>query len=153
MNELALHEAMMREALALALEALEAGEVPVGAVVARGEQIVARARNEREALRDPTAHAEILALRRAAQALGSWRLTGCTLYVTLEPCPMCAGAIRAARLDAVFYGADDPANGCTGSVYCLTEDPALAGPDVPAYGGLLAGECAQALRTFFDRRR
>ena len=153
MNELALHEAMMREALALALEALEAGEVPVGAVVARGEQIVARARNEREALRDPTAHAEILALRRAAQALGSWRLTGCTLYVTLEPCHMCAGAIRAARLDAVFYGADDPANGCTGSVYCLTEDPALAGPDVPAYGGLLADECAQALRTFFDRRR
>ena len=153
MNELALHEAMMREALALALEALEAGEVPVGAVIARGGQVIARARNEREALRDPTAHAEILALRRAAQALGSWRLTGCTLYVTLEPCPMCAGAIRAARLDAVFYGADDPANGCTGSVYCLTEDPALPGHDVPADGSLALDECAQALRTFFDRRR
>ncbi len=153
MNELALHEALMREALKQAAEALQAGEVPVGAVIARGGQVIARARNEREALHDPTAHAEILALRRAAQAMGSWRLTGCALYVTLEPCPMCAGAIRAARLDALFYGADDPANGCTGSVYCLTEDPALAGPDVPAYGGLLADDCAQALQAFFDRRR
>ena len=153
MNALDLHMRMMREALAEARLALAAGEVPVGAVVVRGDEIVARAHNEREQLRDPTAHAEVLALRRAAERLGGWRLTGCTLYVTLEPCPMCAGAIRAARLDRLWFGADDPTAGCTGTVYRLTEDPALAGPAVPAYGGLLAGECAQVLDAFFDGKR
>ena len=153
MNEWALHEALLREALKEAEAALRAGEIPVGAVVARGERIVARAHNAREGLHDPTAHAEILALRRAAAETGSWRLTGCALYVTLEPCPMCAGAIRAARPDFIWYGADDPAAGCTGTVYRLTEDPALAGPVVPAYGGLLAEECADVLKRFFEKRR
>lgn len=153
MSALDVHMRMMREALAQARLALAAGEVPVGAVVARDEEIVARAHNEREQRRDPTAHAEMLALRRAAQILGSWRLTGCTLYVTLEPCPMCAGAIRTARLACVWFGADDPAAGCTGTVYRLTEDPALAGPAVPAYGGLLAQECAELLEAFFQTKR
>ncbi|MCA1837884.1 MAG: nucleoside deaminase, partial [Actinobacteria bacterium] len=94
---------MMRCALEEAARAAEQGEVPVGAVVARGEEILAAAHNEREATKDPTAHAELLALRRAAQELGTWRLTGCTLYVTLEPCPMCAGALHAARISRLVY--------------------------------------------------
>ena len=153
MSTLELHTRMMQEALSQARLAMEAGEIPVGAVVTHGDTILARAHNERELLHDPTAHAEILALRRAAKQLGGWRLTGCTLYVTLEPCPMCAGAIRAARLDALWYGADDPAAGCTGTVYRLTEDPALAGPPVSAYGGLLAEESAELLSAFFQRKR
>ena len=106
----------MREALKLAREAQMAGEVPVGAVVVCKEKIIACARNERETSGDPTAHAEVLALRRAAEALGTRRLEGCTLYVTLEPCPMCAGAIVMAGIDAVFFGAYDPRCGCAGSL-------------------------------------
>lgn len=142
----------MREALAEARLALAAGEVPVGAVVARGGQILGRGHNLREAEQDPTAHAEVLAIRQAAQTLGAWRLTGCTLYVTLEPCPMCAGAITMARLDAVWYGAWDARAGCCGSLYRLTEDPAFLYP-VPAYGGLLAWQCAALLQAFFDKKR
>ena len=142
----------MREALKLAREAQMAGEVPVGAVVVCKEKIIACARNERETSGDPTAHAEVLALRRAAEALGTRRLEGCTLYVTLEPCPMCAGAIVMAGIDAVFFGAYDPRCGCAGSLYDLPEDASF-GRVIPCSGGLLEAECGLALNVFFDLRR
>lgn len=142
----------MREALKLAREAQMAGEVPVGAVVVCNEKIIACARNERETSGDPTAHAEVLALRRAAEALGTRRLEGCTLYVTLEPCPMCAGAIVMAGIDAVFFGAYDPRCGCAGSLYDLPEDASF-GRVIPCSGGLLEAECRLALNAFFDLRR
>jgi len=142
----------MREALKLAREAQMAGEVPVGAVVICKEKIIACARNERETSGDPTAHAEVLALRRAAEALGTRRLEGCTLYVTLEPCPMCAGAIVMAGIDAVFFGAYDPRCGCAGSLYDLPEDASF-GRVIPCSGGLLEAECRLALNAFFDLRR
>ena len=142
----------MREALKLAREAQMAGEVPVGAVVVCKEKIIACARNERETSGDPTAHAEVLALRRAAEALGTRRLEGCTLYVTLEPCPMCAGAIVMAGIDAVFFGAYDPRCGCAGSLYDLPE-AASFGRVIPCSGGLLEAECRLALNAFFDLRR
>ena len=142
----------MREALKLAREAQMAGEVPVGAVVVCKEKIIACARNERETSGDPTAHAEVLALRRAAEALGTRRLEGCTLYVTLEPCPMCAGAIVMAGIDAVFFGAYDPRCGCAGSLYDLPEDASF-GRVIPCSGGLLEAECHLALNAFFDLRR
>ena len=139
-----LDEAMMREALAEARIALEEGEIPVGAVVTLGGAIVARAHNERERSADPTAHAEVLALRRAALAIGSRRLSEATLYVTLEPCAMCGGAIVASRLGRLVFGAWDPARGCAGSLYRLTEDPAFDWT-CPAEGGVLAEECAALL--------
>lgn len=142
----------MHEALKLAREAHMAGEVPVGAVVVCKEKIIACARNERETSGDPTAHAEVLALRRAAEALGTRRLEGCTLYVTLEPCPMCAGAIVMAGIDAVFFGAYDPRCGCAGSLYDLPEDASF-GRVIPCSGGLLEAECRLALNAFFDLRR
>ncbi len=142
----------MREALKLAREAQMAGEVPVGAVVVCKEKIIACARNERETSGDPTAHAEVLALRRAAEALGTRRLEGCTLYVTLEPCPMCAGAIVMAGIDAVFFGAYDPRCGCAGSLYDLPEDASF-GRVIPCSGGLLEAECRLALNAFFDLKR
>lgn len=147
-----MHEAWMREALKLAREAQMAGEVPVGAVVVCKEKIIACARNERETSGDPTAHAEVLALRRAAEALGTRRLEGCTLYVTLEPCPMCAGTIVMAGIDAVFFGAYDPRCGCAGSLYDLPEDASF-GRVIPCSGGLLEAECRLALNAFFDLRR
>ena len=142
----------MKAALAMAKEALDAGEVPVGAVVVFEGKIVASARNEREQTGDPTAHAELLALRRAAQSLGRRRLSGCTLYVTLEPCPMCAGAIIMAGVDQVCFGAYDPKAGCTGSVYALPEDPAF-GREIPCMGGMMEKECRELLDGFFDSRR
>ena len=147
-----MHEVWMREALKLAREAQMAGEVPVGAVVVCKEKIIACARNERETSGDPTAHAEVLALRRAAEALGTRRLECCTLYVTLEPCPMCAGAIVMAGIDAVFFGAYDPRCGCAGSLYDLPEDASF-GRVIPCSGGLLEAECRLALNAFFDLRR
>ena len=142
----------MREALKLAREAQMAGEVPVGAGGVCKEKIIACARNERETSGDPTAHAEVLALRRAAEALGTRRLEGCTLYVTLEPCPMCAGAIVMAGIDAVFFGAYDPRCGWAGSLYDLPEDASF-GRVIPCSGGLLEAECRLALNAFFDLRR
>lgn len=147
-----MHEAWMREALRMAKEAQLAGEVPVGAVIVCEGKIIARARNERETNGDPTAHAEVLALRRAAEALGRRRLDGCALYVTLEPCPMCAGAIVMAGLDAVFFGAYDPRCGCAGSLYDLPEDAAF-GRVIPCSGGLLEAECRAGLDAFFDSKR
>ena len=142
----------MRLALDEAKKALELGEVPVGAAVVCDGEVIALAHNEREALGDPTAHAEVLAIRRAAQRLGRRRLTGCTLYVTLEPCPMCAGAIVMAELDSVYYGAADKTAGCAGSVYAIPEDPAF-GRRIACMGGLLEGECREILDGFFEERR
>ena len=144
--------AMMRRALEEAARAAEEGEVPVGAVVARGGEILATAHNEREATKDPTAHAELLALRRAAEELGSWRLTGCTLYATLEPCPMCAGALHAARISRLVYAAPDPKAGAAGTLYDLPADPRL-NHTYPCTTGILQTESAALLRSFFKQRR
>lgn len=143
---------MMRFALEEARIAFAEGEIPVGAVVADGERVLARAHNRRETDADPCAHAEILALRKAAARLGRWRLQGLTLYVTLEPCPMCAGAAEMSGLSRVVYGARDAQYGCCGSVYRLTEDPAFP-TYCPADGGVLADECAALVRQFFQNRR
>ena len=142
----------MREALAEARLAAEAGELPVGCVIARGDEIIARAHNACEALRDATAHAELLAIRMASAASGDWRLNRCTLYVTLEPCPMCAGAIVQARVGRLVYGAADPGQGCAGSLYRVCEDPAFP-HFCPSEGGLLAEECSALLKDFFERAR
>ena len=150
---IAAHEGWMRMALAEAERAGARGEIPVGAVVVFEGAPVAMAGNVREATKDPTAHAEMVALRAAAAALGRRRLTGCSLYVTLEPCPMCAGAIALARPDAVYFGARDSRAGCCGSVYRLTEDPALGLGMVPCHGGVLAEACAEVLGRFFAKRR
>lgn len=143
---------MMRFALEEARIAFAEGEIPVGAVVADGERVLARAHNRRETDADPCAHAEILALRKAAAQLGRWRLQGLTLYVTLEPCPMCAGAAEMSGLARVVYGAKDAQYGCCGSVYRLTEDPAFP-TYCPADGGVLADECAALVKQFFQNRR
>ena len=142
----------MRAALSEAEDAAREGEIPVGCVIVRDDQIIARGHNLREQTGDPTAHAEIVAIRRAAQALGCWKLTGCTLYVTLEPCPMCAGAISQARISRLIYGAPDPAYGCAGSVYRIPEDPAF-NHFCRSDGGVLEGECRALLEDFFRRRR
>ena len=146
-------EPAMRAALAEAAAAARTADVPVGAVIldARGE-VVARARNRREADGDPTAHAEILAIRAAARAVGSWRLDGLTLVVTLEPCTMCAGAITVARLSRLVYGAADPRAGAVGSLWDVVRDQRLA-PVPEVIGGVLASECLKIIRTFFSERR
>ena len=143
---------MMRLALEEARACLEWDDVPVGAVVARGEEVRGKAGNQRERLQDPTAHAEILALRRAAEALGTWRLEGCTLYVTLEPCAMCAGAAVLARVDRVVFGATDPKAGFAGSLGNLLQDERLN--HRPAVtGGVLADGAGALIREFFAPRR
>ena len=144
--------AMMRRALALAAEAAAAGEVPVGAVVYRDEEILAEAANNRQATGDPTGHAELLAIRRAGEALGSWRLHECSLAVTLEPCPMCAGAMVNARLGRLVYGADDPKAGACRTLYRIPTDERL-NHRVAVAGGVLADECGQQLTAFFEQRR
>ena len=141
------HERWMREALALADEAAEAGEVPVGCVVVRGETVVGRGRNRREEDRSALAHAEILAIREACRTLGDWRLSDCGLYVTLEPCPMCAGAILNARLRWVCYGARDGKTGSCGSVLNLFEENYGYRPAI--YGGILEAECLERMQAFF----
>ena len=145
-------ERWMREAIAAAEEARLAGEVPVGALVVRDDQVIGRAGNRTLRDQDPTAHAESLAIREAARALGSWRLDGCTLYVTLEPCAMCAGAIVLARVPRVVFGAWDEKAGMAGSVGDLLRHPRLNHrPEVR--GGLLGDECGAVLREFFQSRR
>jgi tRNA(adenine34) deaminase len=147
-----LQQRMMALAIERAREAEGHDDVPIGAVVARGEEVLAAAGNERELRRDPTAHAEILAIRAAAEALGGWRLPGTTLYVTLEPCAMCAGAIVLARIPEVVYAAPDPKAGAAGSVLDVLAEPALNHrPEV--VGGVLEPECAALLRGFFEARR
>ena len=142
----------MREALALAAEAAAAGEVPVGAVAVCEGRVVGRGRNRREEDRDPTAHAELLALQDAARTLGRWRLTGVTLVVTLEPCAMCAGAAVLARIDRLVFGASDPKAGAVGSLMDLSGDTRL-NHRFPVERGLRGDECAGQLRAFFRARR
>jgi tRNA(adenine34) deaminase len=145
-------EHFMRLALREAERALEHDDVPIGAVIVHGGEVIAAARNERELRGDPTAHAEILALREASAALGGWRLLDTVLYVTLEPCAMCAGAIVLARVPRVVWAADDPKAGAAGSVMNVLAEPRLNHrPD--AAGGLLAEESAELLREFFASRR
>ncbi len=138
----------MREALALAREAAAEGDVPVGCVVVRCGAVVGRGRNRREALGDATAHAEMEAIRAACANAGSWHLEGCALYVTLEPCPMCAGAVINARIDTVVYGAASPKSGCCGSVLSLFQERFNHRPAV--YGGVLEEECGRLLTAFFS---
>ena len=142
----------MRVALEEARAAGAEGDVPVGAVVARGDEVVARAGNAREREQDPTGHAEILALRQAARAVGSWHLEGCTLYVTLEPCAMCAGALVLARIDRLVLGAPDPKAGFAGSLGDIVRDGRL-NHEVEVTVGVLAEECGEVLRAFFAERR
>ena len=147
-----MHEHFMSLALQEAQQALEENEVPVGAVIVHRERVIAAAHNQREQLHDPTAHAEMIAITQAAEALGCWRLDDCTLYVTLEPCPMCAGAIVQARIPVVVYGAADPKAGAVQSLYKLLEDPRLNHRClvVPA---VLAEPCGRVLTQFFLRQR
>jgi tRNA(adenine34) deaminase len=142
----------MRLALGEAREALADGEVPIGAVVVHQERVIGSAHNQREMLRDPTAHAEMIAITQAAEALGSWRLIDCALYVTLEPCPMCAGAIVQARLPTVIYGATDPKAGACHTLYQITADPRL-NHRAAVIGGVLADECRAILQEFFAGQR
>ena len=145
-------EAYMREALALAREAAEAGEVPVGCVVAGSDGvIIGRGRNRREESADATAHAEVEAIRQACAALGTWRLEGCSLFVTLEPCPMCTGAIINARIPTLVFGAREAQSGSCGSVIDLFQERYGHRPAV--YGGVLAEDCAALLRSFFQDKR
>ncbi len=142
----------MRLALAEARLAFDEGEVPVGAVVVFEERVIAQAHNQRELLRDPTAHAEMVAITQAAEALGSWRLLDCTLYVTLEPCPMCAGAIVQARLPRVVYGTTDPKAGACQTLYQITSDSRLNHQSA-VIGGVLADDCRAILQEFFAQQR
>jgi tRNA(adenine34) deaminase len=152
MAELDGDEYFMRLALREAARAGEQGDVPIGAVVVRAGEVIAAGRNERELRQDPTAHAEVLALREAATAVGSWRVLEATLYVTLEPCAMCAGAIVLARVPRVVYGASDPKAGAAGSVLDVLSEPRLNHrPEVE--GGVLGEECGDLLSGFFASRR
>jgi tRNA(adenine34) deaminase len=145
-------ERVMRLALEEAHAAAAGGDVPVGAVIVRGDEILARQGNAREREQDPTAHAEILALRQASSAIGSWHLEGCAMVVTLEPCAMCAGAIVLARLDRLVFGASDPKAGFAGSLGDLVRDGRL-NHEVDVTVGVLAEECGEILRSFFAERR
>jgi tRNA(adenine34) deaminase len=142
----------MIEALREAEAAGRRGEIPVGAIVTRGNEVIARAGNRRMELHDPAGHAELLALREAGRVLGDWRLETCTLYVTMEPCPMCAAACRQARVALVVWGTPDPQAGACGSVIDLAEDPRL-GPPLAQRGGLNADASCELLRAFFAKQR
>ena len=145
------HQEYMRRALELAAQASGRGDVPVGCVIVRDGQIIGEGRNRREERGDATAHAELEAIRDACARLGSWRLHGCTMYVTMEPCPMCAGGIINARIDRVHYGARDDKAGCCGSVLNLFEERFNHRPRL--YRGPLEGECTRALQEFFQQLR
>jgi len=151
-NILQPHEPWMRRALDFACRAAEEGEVPVGAVIVHEDRVIGEGFNQREALGDPTAHAEMIAITQAANNLGSWRLLDCTLYVTLEPCPMCAGAIVQARLPTVVYGTADPKAGACHSLFRLTDDARL-NHRATVIGGVLRQECRAVLQDFFLKQR
>jgi len=147
-----MHDYFMQLALQEAEYAMTENEVPVGAVIVHEGRIIAAAHNQREQLRDPTAHAEMIAITQAAALRGSWRLDGCTLYVTLEPCPMCAGAILQARIPTVVYGAADPKAGAVQTLYRLLDDPRL-NHRAQVVSGVLAEACGQVLTRFFQQQR
>lgn len=151
-NPLQFHEHWMRVALDQAQAAFDAGEVPIGAVIVHEDRIIAAAGNQRETLQDPTAHAEMIAITQAADTLGSWRLLDCALYVTLEPCPMCAGAIVNARLGRLVYGCDDPKAGAIRTLFNICDDPRL-NHRVQIAAGVMSEKCAQLLRDFFKAQR
>jgi tRNA(adenine34) deaminase len=146
------HEDFMREALNEAAAAAALGEVPIGAVIVKDGAIVARAHNLRELAHDATAHAEVLAIRQAGQALGGWRLSDCTLYVTIEPCPMCAGALVQSRVDHVVFGARDPKAWADRSLPEIVQNPGL-NHRMEVTDGILAEECSQVMKAFFRDRR
>ncbi len=148
----AVHQQFMNEALSLADYAASVGEVPVGSVVVQDGQIIARGYNRREMDQDPTAHAELLAMREAARVLGSWRLEGCTVYVTLEPCSMCAGAMVLARIERCVYGCTDPKGGFLGTLEDLSHDPRL-NHSFEVVAGVEAERCSAALSNFFKALR
>lgn len=145
-------ERLMRVAIEAARVAEENGDVPIGAVIVHNDTVIAKAYNQREQLQDPTAHAEIIALTQAAAALETWRLNGCTMYVTLEPCPMCAGALVLARIDRIVYGCDDPKTGAIKSLYNIVQDNRL-NHRVEVTCGILADEYSRILQEFFEKRR
>lgn len=142
----------MDEAIAEAVKAADTGEVPIGAVIVKDGEIVGRGHNLRETGKDPTLHAEMIAIREAARRLGGWRLSGCTLYVTIEPCPMCAGAILMARIDRVVYGAADPKAGCAGTLYDLLTDRRF-NHRAEVTAGVREPECKAIIREFFRKKR
>jgi tRNA(adenine34) deaminase len=145
-------EKYMKLAIEQAQIAEENGDVPIGAIIVFQNQTIGKAYNQREQLKDPTAHAEIIALTQAAAFLESWRLHDCTIYVTLEPCPMCAGALVLARLDRLVYGCDDPKAGACGSLYNIVQDDRL-NHRLEITSGVLADECSKLLQDFFQQRR
>jgi tRNA(adenine34) deaminase len=146
------HERYMGYAIREATRAMEQGEVPVGCVIVHDGQIIGKGHNQRETLQDPTAHAEVVAITAAASSLGSWRLENTQMYVTLEPCPMCAGAIIMSRIPAVYFGAHDPKGGCCGSLMNLLDDDRFNHtPELQ--GGLMAEPCGELLKTFFREIR
>ena len=145
-------EQYMQMAIEQARIAEENGDVPIGAVIVHETRIIGKAYNQREQLQDPTAHAEIIALTQAAAALENWHLNGCTIYVTLEPCPMCAGALVLSRMDRLVYGCDDPKTGACKSLYNIVQDERL-NHRLEVTSGVLAGQCGQLLQEFFAKRR
>ena len=145
-------EKYMRGAIEAARIAEENGDVPIGAVIVYQDRVIARAYNQREQLQDPTAHAEIVALTQAAEFVGSWRLEGCTMYVTLEPCCMCAGALVLSRMDRLVYGCGDPKAGACKSLYNIVQDDRL-NHRLEVTAGVLVAECSTILQDFFERRR
>ena len=145
------HEVFMDAAIKMAQKAAVKDEVPIGAVIVYGGRIIAKAHNLRETRRDPLGHAELFAIRKAAKRLGGWRLSGCTLYVTLEPCPMCAGAVINARIDTVVFGAYDPKAGAFGTLYDLSEGKLNHKPQI--IGGVQKDRCAALLKDFFNKKR
>ena len=152
MNDLSVDKRYMKMAIDQACVAEENGDVPIGCVIVYQDQVIGRACNQREQLHDPTAHAEIIALTQAAAYIGNWRLHGCTIYVTLEPCPMCAGALVLARLDRLVYGADDPKTGAVKSLYTIVQDDRL-NHRLEVTSGVLEDECRNQLQDFFRQRR
>ena len=152
LNPLQPHDVWMRRALDMAIAAHDQGEVPVGAVIVHEERVIAEAGNQRETLKDPTAHAEMIAITQAAEVLGSWRLLDCTLYVTLEPCTMCAGAIVQARIPFVVYGTPDPKGGACDSLFQLTSDIRLNHQSA-TIGGVMREDSKALLQQFFQEQR
>lgn len=152
MNNIEDDQRFIRQAIEAARIAQDNGDVPIGAVVVFKNRIIAKGYNQREQLNDPTAHAEIIALTAASAEIGSWRLSGCTMYVTLEPCPMCAGALVLARMDRLVYGCDDPKTGAVKSLYNICNDPRL-NHRIEVTSGILADQCCEQLQNFFAKRR
>ncbi len=146
------HEKFIEEAYLLAKSAASGGDVPVGAVVVCDGKVIGRGENRRQRTGDPSAHAEILAMKEASENIGSWNLSGCSLYVTLEPCPMCAGAVIVSRMDNVYFGAFDRELGCCGTLYNLPEDERM-NHRANVYGGIMEDKCSKILTDFFKNKR